>query len=228
MSDPIPPNEEIERQYRVLRQTIDAHSFLRERYSRWATGTHICLLACSVVFCATTFAHDDLYRWIGFEPTSAKYFRGVASVVSFGAALILLVLDFKGKAALHGAALDRWARVLTEFRQVQPAEGEEWPTKHRKRLHRAYWGADKESVNVPNASFTSLKGKHLRKIEISKLKSRYPGCPRLLLWTWIRGRDTFRFLKEFYRDDGSTNARTKEAAGEVSGKRVSHGEGAGG
>ena len=201
VSDPIPSNEEIERQYRVMRQTIDAHSFLRERYLRWATFTHVSLLACSVIFCATTFAHDDLYRWIGFEPTNAKYFRGVASVVSFGAALILLVLDFKGKAALHGAALDRWTRVLTKFRQVQPNRKQEWPTEHRKGLHHAYWGADKESVKIPNASFASLKGKHLRKIKISKYKSRYPGCPRILLWIFLRCRDTFRFLKEFGRDD---------------------------
>ncbi len=206
MTDPIPSSLEIDRQYRVTRQTIDAHSFLRERYLCLATLTHISLLACSVIFCATTFAQDDLYRWIGFEPASAKYFRGVASVVSFGISLVLLVLDFKGKAALHGAALERWTRALTEFRQVQPNEGQEWPTKHRKRLHRAYWTADKESVKIPNAAFASLKGRHLRKVEISKFKSRYPGCPRLVLWAWIRCRDTVRFLKEFRRDDRGKNA----------------------
>lgn len=206
MNDPVPSSDEIERQYRVMRQTIDSHSFLRERYLRWATVTHVTLLVCSVVFCATTFAQDDLYRWLGFQPASAKYFRGVASVVSFGVALVLLVLDFKGKAALHGAALERWTRVLTEFRQVQPSERQEWSTKHRKRLQRAYWTADRESVEIPNADFASLKGKHLRKVEISKLQSRYPGCPRLLLWAFMRCRDTYRFSKEFRHDDHGRNA----------------------
>jgi len=206
VSDPVPSHEEIERQYRVMRQTIDAHSFLRERHLRWATVTHVSLLVCSVIFCATTFAHDGVYRWIGFEPTSAKYFRGMASVVSFAISLVLLVLDFKGKAALHGAALERWSRAHTEFRQVQPNEGQEWPTKHRERLHRAYWNADKESVRIPNANFTSLKGKHLRKVESSKLKSRYPGCPRVVLWASIRCRDTYRFLKELRSDERDKNA----------------------
>ena len=196
MSEPVPPNEETERQYRVMRQTLDAHLFLRERYGRLATITHVTLLVCSVVFCATTFAPDDLYRWIGLKATSAKYVRGVASVVCFAISLVLLVLDFKGRAALHGAAHERWTRALTEFRQVQPNDGQEWPIKHRKRLCRAYWSADKESVRIPNGSFTSLKGKHLRKVEISKFKSRYPGCPRLVLWVWIRCRDTCRFLRE--------------------------------
>jgi len=205
VNDLVPSSDEIERQYRVMRQTIDSHSFLRELYLRWATVTHVTLLACSAVFCSTTFAHDGLYRWLGFEPSSAKYFGGVASVVSFGVALILLVLDFKGKAALHGAALERWTRVLTEFRQVQPNEGQEWPTEHRTRLHCAYWTGGEESVNIPNAKFISLKGRHLRKVEISKLKSRYPGCPRLVFWAFIRCRDTYRFLKEFRRDDLGKN-----------------------
>ncbi len=210
MSEPIPSHEEIDRQYRVLRQTLDAHDFLNEHYVFWARLIQISLLACSVVFCATTFASDELYEWMGFEPTSAKYFRGLASVIAFVASVSLLVVDVRGMAAKHGAAMDRWARALTEFRQVQPKSGEEWPAKHRKRLHEAYWTADKESARIPSTQFLRLKAKHLRKVEISRLKSRYPGCPRFMLAAFIRCRDTYHASKEFRRGntgkDGGTDS----------------------
>ena len=122
MTEPIPSHEEIERQFRVLRQTLDMHGFMKERYSFWAQVIQISLLACAVVFCATTFASDDLYKWLGLEPTSAKYFQGFASVIAFAVSVSLLVVDVKGKAALHGAAVVRFTRVVSFFHESMHVE----------------------------------------------------------------------------------------------------------
>lgn len=208
MTEPIPSHEEIERQFRVLRQTLDMHGFMKDRFSSWAQVIQISLLACSVVFCATTFASDELYKWLGLEPTSAKYVQGLVSVIAFAVSVSLLVVDVRGKAALHGAAVDRFTRVVSEFRQVQSTVGDEWPTEHRKRLHDSYWTANKESTKIPNARFIGLKAKHLRKVEISTLKSRYAGCPQLILCAFIRCRDTFRAFQEFRRGETGKDVRT--------------------
>ena len=55
-------HKEIDRQYRVLRQTLGIHSILRDEYSRKSKLSEILLLLCSVIFCATTFASDELFE----------------------------------------------------------------------------------------------------------------------------------------------------------------------
>ena len=192
----VPTSAEIERQYRLVRLMLDAHSMLKDRYTALGMAAQVGLLFCSVVFCATTFASDDLYSWLGTKPTDGRYIRGAASVVSFFFSLVLLVADFKGKAALHGAALERWSRANAEFRKCQQAEGNEWPEPVRAHLSDAYWAADKESVKIRPKHFLRLKSAHLRKVEVSKLKSRHPGCPIIVLTLVFRARDSWAAIRE--------------------------------
>ncbi len=50
--------KELIRQFRVLRQTLSMHAMLRDRYFKLALSIDLVLLACGVIFCATTFALD--------------------------------------------------------------------------------------------------------------------------------------------------------------------------
>lgn len=189
MTDSPPTHAEINRQFRVLRQTLDVHSFIRDRCVLWARLIQAALLLCSVVLCATTFASDDLYRWLGLEPADGRNTQGVVSVVTFAVTVLLLCVDLQGRAARENAAVERWSWVLKEFRQVQPEQGQEWPIVHRQRLHDAYWAADRESIKIPGSTFVRYKAKHLRKVEVSMLSGRYPGCPHTILGLVVLVRD---------------------------------------
>lgn len=199
MHEGVPSSDEIERQYRTMRLMLDAHSCLKDRYTFLALAFQISLLVCSVVFCATTFASDDFYAWLHTTPTSGRYLRGSASVIAFATSVVLLVFDFRSVAGLHGAAVDRWSKTLAEFRRHQPIDSAPWPDDCRRALFDSYWTADKECVKIKGKQFLAMKALHLRKVAVSKLKSRHPGCPIVLLSVLFRMRDTSAALREFFR-----------------------------
>ena len=78
------PPDELERQYRVLRQTLSMHAALRDQYARRAKIAEIMLILCSVVFVATTFAADDVFLTFGVAPRAGRIALGVASVLCQG------------------------------------------------------------------------------------------------------------------------------------------------
>jgi hypothetical protein len=49
----------------------------------------ILFLCCSVVFCATTFASEELYRELGISESFTRILLGIASVLAFFAAFSL-------------------------------------------------------------------------------------------------------------------------------------------
>lgn len=189
------PLKEIERQFRVLRQTLSMHATLRDQFSWEAIASEIMLLTCSVIFCATTFANDNLYLLFGLVPNSSRVILGVASVIAFILSLMTIVVDFKGKAALHRRAFEIWSDVLSDYRKFRSEDGT-WPDEVRSELNCSYWEADRNSTKIPEKRFNRLKSRYLIKIAISELKSSYPGCPRLFLYLRFRFVDTRRALRE--------------------------------
>jgi hypothetical protein len=193
------PLKEIDRQYRVLRQTLSMHAMLRDEFSWKAKASDILLLACSVVFCATTFASDDLYTFFGLVPNISRVILGIASVVAFILSLMLMVVDFKGQAALHRQAVERWSQVLAKYRKHRNDDGT-WPEEVRAELDFGYWEADRNSVKIPEQRFNRLKSRHLRKVAVSELQSSYPGCPRPFLMLLLRFQDTKKALGGVHTD----------------------------
>jgi hypothetical protein len=172
--------KELSRQFRLLNQMLSMHAVLRDRYSRRALFIDILFLACSVVFCATTFARDDLFIRIGFAPSDVRYLIGIASVVAFFSSLVALRADWKGMAACHKEAIQKLGRVLSEFRGCRQEDGS-WPLDRMVDLHQSYWEAMNNSVAIPDRLFVGLKARHLRKVEISRMSDSAPGCPLFLL-----------------------------------------------
>jgi len=192
---PVISPQETDRQYRVLRQTLSIHAMLRDEYACKSKILEIQLLVCSVIFCATTFASDELYSFFGLNPATSHIGLGVASVAALALSLVLMIMDYKGHAALHREAVVRWGAVLAEFRKNRSEDGT-WPEEIREELNHAYWEADRNMVKIPEKRFNRLKSRYLRKVAVSELKSSYPGCPRFLLSVLFRYRDTKKFLRE--------------------------------
>jgi hypothetical protein len=171
---------ELTRQFRVLRQTLSVHTMLKDRYTKFALTVDIILLACAVVFCATTFARDDVFIFIGLGAENVRFVLGIASILAFFASLVALRVGWKGKAALHREAEQRLTNVLELFREVR-MDNETWPEDRSDDLHQVYWEAMKNIVDIPAKKFVGLKSRHLRKVEISKMLDDHPGCPVFVL-----------------------------------------------
>jgi hypothetical protein len=172
---------ETARQYRVARQTVEIHGFLRDRFLFLTKVSEIFFLFWSIVLCATTFAGDDLYSTLGLTPEKARIFLGVGSVGALVCSVALLVMGWRERWAEHKAATLRWATVLERFRALRDENGS-WSAQAGSDLNSAYWEVAHNSIQIPSRSFNRLKARYLRKAAISELTGRCPGCPRLLLW----------------------------------------------
>ncbi len=178
---------ELNRQYRVLNQTLSMHSMLGDRYARRALLLDVILLACSVIFCATTFARDSVLTLVGVSAYSARTLLGIASVTAFFASLVALRVDWKGKTARHRDAVQKLTHAMELFRRLRTDDGA-WPLERGDELNRAYWDAINNVVEVPSSLFVSLKARHVRKVQLSKMLDSAPGSPVLVLRLILLGR----------------------------------------
>lgn len=182
---------ELDREYRVLRQTLGIHAMLRDRYAWRALVLDIALLVCAVVFCATTFVPDTALGQAGLTSGVVRFILGTASVAAFLASIVALRVDWKGMSARHADAVFRLSEVLALFRNTWRDEGG-WPERRRAELQRNYWGATNSVIGLPTGpAFDRLKAQYLKSVELSKMISAHPGCPVtalrvLLAWRALR------------------------------------------
>ena len=187
-------DREIKRQFRVLGQMISMHTALRDRYAWRSTAVVLVLLACSVIFCATTFVSDTVLAAVGLAADRTRVVLGIASVTAFFASLAELKLDWRGRSARHREAAHRLTAVLAEFRKRRTDDGL-WPPSCHAKLKDTYSTAMDEIVPIPESQFLALKARYLRKVAISKMLDDSYGLPiiwlrLLLLFNSIRGRPT--------------------------------------
>lgn len=220
-------SHELDKQYRRLDQTLSMHAKLRDRYAWRALILDVALLACAVVFCATTFVPDSEITKLGLSPETVHLVLGVASVVAFLGSVLGLRVDWKGKEARHRDAAQKLAEVKRLFSGSR-GEDKLWHMEKADDLHRAYWEAANSIIEVPEREFLSLKAGHRRKVEISRMLDTMPGVPvfflRILLF--------FRSLKMAFgtndpNDKESTNAPNSVGAlrSDASGQEVSGSKG---
>ncbi len=207
-----PSSREIERQYRVLQQTLSMHAMLRDEYAWKAKAAEITLLACAVVIIATTFASDTLYKTLGLSPDTGRVYLGIAAVATFILSLLLLVVDWKGLSAVHREAVGKWSQVLAQFRESRTENGT-WLEETRSKLSTVYWEAARSTTGIPEQRFNDLKARHHRKVAISRLRDKYPACPRVLLSLFLLIRDTTNAAREPHTTDTARDAKPSQGDG---------------
>jgi hypothetical protein len=173
------------------------HATRRDQLTFRAKLAEVVLIVCSTIFCVTTFAGQELFNFFAIDPSTGRIILGIASVSAFVSSLILLIVDWKGAASLHGDAVRRWSAVLELFRSRRNNAGI-WLEQYQAELSAAYWEAAHNSVPIPERHFNRLKACHLQKVETSKIIDRHPWCPQILLRTALRFRDSFRALNLLY------------------------------
>src|SRR5882672_5227596 len=190
---------ELARKFRVLDQTLSMHAALRDRYGRRALLVDGLLLACSVVFCASAFASDQVLALFGGTPDRVRYLLKAFSVITFMLSVISLRVDWKGLSAAHRQASEKMTGALAVFRRHRRDDGS-WDANVTDELDGVYWEAMRNCVSVPDSHFLKLKARHLRKVEISKMLDSNPGRPVFVLRAML----FFSSLKKTKRD---TNKR---------------------
>jgi len=169
-------NLELQRQYRVLKQTLSMHTMLRDRYTALALGLDMALLLGSLVLCGAAFVADDLLRGIGLTESVTKGVMGGASLLVFFAALIGIRVGWSGKAERHRHAADKLTEGLSSFREAR-SEDDTWQEDCTADLNQLYWSIMRNVTPIPSNQFNRLKARHLRKVRISKILDTSPGCP---------------------------------------------------
>lgn len=190
---------ETARQFKVLKQSLSIHAALRDEYTRKAKVAEIVLLVSSLVFGVTTFAGNDFFAFFGIGVDDGRVILGIASLAALISSLVILVIDWKGHAALHNEATGRFHEVLQLFRECRTDENS-WHEDQKTRLAAAYRNLHENTVNIPNRRFDGLKARYLRQVETNTLKDKYPGSPRILLSLFISVRDTRRALTSLSTD----------------------------
>src|SRR5713101_5413522 len=164
---------ELSRKFRVLDQTLSMHTSLRDRYGRRALIVDLSLLACSVVFCASAFAGDNVLSRFGTTPENVRYLLRAFSVLAFMLSILSLRIDWKGRSASHRDAASKMSSAVASFSKRRGIDGG-WPPESSAELCRVYWEAMHNSVPIPEGLFVKLKARHLRKVELSRMLSLNP------------------------------------------------------
>lgn len=186
---------ETARQFRVLKQTLSMHAFLRDSYRRCALVLELIILGASVVFCATRFAGEGSFKAFGVTPTNGRILFDLCATIAFFASLVLIRIDWKGKSALHRDAVIQFTKVLSLFTRNRNEDDKDWPVEATAELHEAYWEVSSRVVEIPANAFLRLKSKHLRKIVLSRLLDDHPQCPIFVMAFYLRCRGILQFLR---------------------------------
>jgi len=131
---------------------------------------------------------------------------GFSSAALFFLALVKLRVDWKARAIEHQRACEKLARLKADYRLIATATATGTPIVPSETT-RVLQAADRvleELRPIPDSAFASLKARHNRKVEVSRILDRYPAAPVLLLRTMLWWRHTVGVLKR-----GSTNKKTE-------------------
>lgn len=189
--------EEAKRRLRVLDTMLSSHSLLRDRYAFRSTVMDLVLLAVSIVLVAATFADPRLLNRIGIDAAAAHVVFGVASLAAFFFSLVQWRVDWKERAGEHRRACGTLARLKARFRALRDelAEGSEDALTKARQWFEDMDGAMDGLPPIPDKQFNSLKAKHLRKVEVSRLLDSHPGAWLPLVRAKIWWHDTKRIVR---------------------------------
>ena len=171
--------EESNRQYEVIDMLLTGHSWLRDRYARWALILNLCLLGSVVLLNACVFIGDDTLRILVQSPEAAKFVIGVFSIIVFFVSLVEYRLDWKGKSVLHEDAAKKLTSLKLEYRNAYDEfHGTDEETNLQ--LTKKYERVQEDMVKIPDSLFNAAKSRHLLKKELSKQLNKHPFAP---LWS---------------------------------------------
>ena len=162
---------ELSRMWNVVDQMTTAHSVLRDRYRAWALLLTLTILALSVVATALGFAGEPEVTLI--VTASLPTWVGTLSCGIFFLSLVDLQLDWRSKARDHAEAAKALSAFKMELREADARLGAGDPVE----IGDDYQATMQGLVEISDRKFLRFKGRHLRKVEVSKRISARPELP---------------------------------------------------
>ena len=173
--------QELNRIERVVKMMITMHSILRDRFKFYTLLIDILLLISAIILNALVFVDFKYLKPVFGSELSSQLAIGIFSVLVFITSMLIFIVNWKRKSENHSQAVKFLFALLNECRKIQSIEDESEKKSVALIFHNKYLEVSNTIVPVPEKKFNYLKAKHLRKIELSKLISKNPGCPVLLL-----------------------------------------------
>lgn len=163
---------EINRQRRLVDQSISMQSTLRDWDRIFGTSLVCVVLITSLIGVAFAFAGGGQTVSILGLHAQRTTWLGWLAVFTFALTLFQLVLDPGGSGRRWAHAVQALATLKGEYRTAVPIGQAQEATE---RLSQQYEAVMRSIPEVPNLLFNRLKAAHLRKVEISKILSSQPG-----------------------------------------------------
>jgi len=142
------------------------HSYLSDRYRRIHSVLSSTVLVISTLLVALTFSDDFITSSTGLNPSTLTWIKGIVSVLSFSAVLLLSQWDLQEKAAEHRQATRFYFAILNKIRQWVDSQVE--ITNEMAEEIRLEYGRTESIPKIPSSDFLRLKQRHLQTVAISR------------------------------------------------------------
>jgi len=163
---------EIDRQRRLVDQSISMQATLRDWDRIFGTSLVCVVLITSLIGVAFAFAGGGQTISIFGLQAQRTTWLGWLAVFTFALTLLQLVLDPGGSGRRRAHAVQTLATLKGEYRTAAPiGQAQE----AAERLSQQYEAVMRSMPEVPDLLFNRLKAAHLRKVEISRILSNQPG-----------------------------------------------------
>ena len=178
---PDQPADRFDREWNVVDTMVTAHSILRDRYERRATGLTLLVMALSVVATGVAFISGEPETSIGPFTARVQVWVGVLTCIIFFLSIVDLQVEWRRRAWAHEEAVRRFSDLKAKYRHGE-RDGEivHADLDLTAEYERTWDAVAALRVAIKDSQFTKLKQKHWRKVEISKRISKRPQRPRML------------------------------------------------
>jgi hypothetical protein len=176
------------------------HSILATRYHRKAQILELSTLAVSTVLVALAFVDPQILSLLNIQPGIARVLIGVCSILVFFLSIVSLVVDWKGKSVEHREAFKTLIPLKSEWREMR-SSFVDFDERSRIEFVRKSALILGTLVPIPDAQFNKLKGRHYKKVALSKLISAHPGSSIMLLRFRLWWRSNQKTLKAKLPDE---------------------------
>jgi hypothetical protein len=175
----LPPADDARNELRVIDQTLTGYSMLRDTYARRAATLSIILLFSGVLLLLLSFGSGQILGLLGWPSDRATVLTAILGGVVFATSLADMRLGWAPRAALYGAAADRYAGLKALYRNYLHNQT---PTAARTTdLRERHQALGALGPGIPERDFLRLKQAHLRKVQLSQMLDQSPGTPIAVL-----------------------------------------------
>lgn len=173
---------------------LTMYSILRDKYRVYSIIMDILILVASIIICATVFIDPSLVQLVGLNDQNSRLILGLFSLLVFILSLVSMITNWSGKAEKYSQSAEVLSRLKGECRDYLNLK-ENLSEAAKQWVLVCRTSVDTLPIKIPEKDFNKLKAKHLRKVEISKLTSTYPGCPIVFLNITLLIRSTHSLCK---------------------------------